>query len=95
LLGWRSLRIFIRSQRLALSQGLGLITTAEGVESEPQFEYMRKAGVDLVQGYLFGKPVPLAEFGPQAARTLETLCRIHRPSAKVSVRKRDAAKLRA
>jgi len=80
---------------LALSQGLGLITTAEGVESEQQFEYMRKAGVDLVQGYLFGKPVPLAEFGPQAARTLETLCRIHRPSTKASVRKRDAAKLRA
>jgi predicted signal transduction protein with EAL and GGDEF domain len=80
---------------LALSQGLGLITTAEGVENEQQFDYMRQAGVDLVQGYLFGKPVPLAEFGPQAARTLETLCRIHQPGTETSLRKFDAAKLRA
>jgi diguanylate cyclase (GGDEF)-like protein len=80
---------------LALSQGLGLVTTAEGVEDEQQFDYMRQAGVDLVQGYLFGKPVPLLEFGPLAARTLETLCRIHRPGGDAAVRKHDAAKLRA
>jgi diguanylate cyclase (GGDEF)-like protein len=46
---------------LALAQGLGTMTTAEGVETEQQFEYMRAAGVDLVQGYLFGRPVPLAQ----------------------------------
>ncbi len=43
---------------LALAQGLGTVTTAEGVETEEQFDYMREAGVDLVQGYLFGRPVP-------------------------------------
>jgi diguanylate cyclase (GGDEF)-like protein/PAS domain S-box-containing protein len=46
---------------LALAQGLGTVTTAEGVETESQFEYMRAAGVDLVQGYLFGRPVPIAQ----------------------------------
>jgi diguanylate cyclase (GGDEF)-like protein len=46
---------------LALAQGLGTVTTAEGVETEEQFEYMRAAGVDLVQGYLFGRPVPIAQ----------------------------------
>jgi diguanylate cyclase (GGDEF)-like protein len=46
---------------LALAQGLGTVTTAEGVETEDQLEYMRAAGVDLVQGYLFGKPVPIAQ----------------------------------
>ena len=45
---------------LALAQGLGTVTTAEGVETEEQLEYMREAGVDQVQGYLFGRPVPLA-----------------------------------
>lgn len=49
------------SSVLALAQGLGTKTTAEGIETEEQFEYMRKAGVDLVQGYLFGRPVPIAE----------------------------------
>jgi diguanylate cyclase (GGDEF)-like protein len=46
---------------LALAHGLGTITTAEGVETEEQLEYMRAAGVDLVQGYLFGRPVPLSQ----------------------------------
>jgi len=45
---------------LALAQGLGTVTTAEGVETEEQFEYMRGAGVDMVQGYLFGRPVPIS-----------------------------------
>jgi EAL domain-containing protein (putative c-di-GMP-specific phosphodiesterase class I) len=52
---------------LALAQGLGTITTVEGVETEEQFEYMREAGVDLAQGYLFGRPVPLSELDPNNA----------------------------
>ena len=46
---------------LALAQGLGMVTTAEGIETEEQLDYMRTAGVDLVQGYLFGRPVPIAQ----------------------------------
>jgi EAL domain-containing protein (putative c-di-GMP-specific phosphodiesterase class I) len=46
---------------LALAQGLGIMTTAEGIETEEQFNYMRKAGIDLAQGYLFGRPVPAAQ----------------------------------
>jgi EAL domain-containing protein (putative c-di-GMP-specific phosphodiesterase class I) len=49
------------SSVLAFAQGLGTVTTAEGVETEEQFEYMRKAGVDMVQGYLFGRPVPVSQ----------------------------------
>jgi diguanylate cyclase (GGDEF)-like protein len=46
---------------LALAHGLGTVTTAEGVETEEQLDYMRAAGVDLVQGYLFGRPVPISQ----------------------------------
>jgi EAL domain-containing protein (putative c-di-GMP-specific phosphodiesterase class I) len=46
------------SSVLALARGLGKITTVEGIETEQQFEYMRQAGVDLAQGYLFSRPVP-------------------------------------
>src|ERR1700733_13885721 len=51
----------IVASTLALAQGLGTVTTAEGVETEEQLEYMRAAGVDLIQGYLFGRPVPIAQ----------------------------------
>jgi len=47
---------------LALARGLGIKTTAKGVESREQFEALLRAGVDYAQGYLFGKPVPHCEF---------------------------------
>jgi len=34
---------------------------AEGVETEAQFEYLRERACDLVQGYLFSRPVPAKE----------------------------------
>ena len=46
---------------LALARGLDIATTAKGVESQQQFEALLAAGVDCVQGYLFGRPVPHAE----------------------------------
>ena len=45
----------------ALAQGLDILTTAEGVETEQQFGMLRAAGVNLAQGYLFGRPSPASE----------------------------------
>ena len=47
----------IVSSVLTLARGLDIMTTAEGVETEEQFELLRAAGVDVVQGYLLGRPV--------------------------------------
>src|SRR4029077_18836049 len=47
----------IVSSVLTLARGLDITTTAEGVETEEQFELLRVAGVDVVQCYLFGRPV--------------------------------------
>jgi EAL domain-containing protein (putative c-di-GMP-specific phosphodiesterase class I) len=58
---------------LALAQGLGTVTTAEGVETEEQLEYMRAAGVDLVQGYLFGRPVPISQLNLDATPALKDM----------------------
>ena len=46
---------------LTLARGLEIAVTAEGVETKSQFELLRAQGVDYVQGYLFGRPCPLAE----------------------------------
>jgi diguanylate cyclase (GGDEF)-like protein/PAS domain S-box-containing protein len=43
---------------IALAGGLGLETIAEGVEEVAQAEYLQRAGVEIVQGYLFGRPMP-------------------------------------
>jgi diguanylate cyclase (GGDEF)-like protein/PAS domain S-box-containing protein len=42
----------------ALGRGLGMQTTAEGVETSDQLETVRAEGCTEVQGYLFGKPQP-------------------------------------
>ncbi len=50
-----------------LGCSLGLVTTAEGVETETQFELISAAGVKLAQGYLFGRPMPAHEWDFNAA----------------------------
>ena len=45
-----------------LGKRLGLSIVAEGVEEARLLEPLREMGCDEAQGYLFGKPMPAAEF---------------------------------
>lgn len=47
---------------IALAHGLGRTVVAEGVETDAQAEYLRTLGCDQFQGYLYGRPVSMAEF---------------------------------
>ena len=46
---------------LTLARGLDMVVTAEGIETEQQFELLRIAGVHQMQGYLFARPCPVSE----------------------------------
>jgi diguanylate cyclase (GGDEF)-like protein len=52
---------------LALSRGLGVETTAEGVETAEQADVMRQLGCTQLQGFHFGRPAPASEFVEQEA----------------------------
>ncbi len=45
---------------MSLARNLRLEVTAEGVETEPQLDFLRRIGCPQVQGFLLGKPGPRA-----------------------------------
>lgn len=46
---------------ITLAHDLGLSVIAEGVEEEKQLKYLKRYDCDMVQGYLFSKPLPIQE----------------------------------
>jgi len=48
---------------LNMSQDLGAGTIAEGIECEEEGETCRQLGFDYVQGYFYGAPAPISQFG--------------------------------
>lgn len=47
---------------VSLGQSLNKTVVAEGVETQAQFDFLSRQGCHEFQGYLFSKPLPLAEF---------------------------------
>ena len=46
---------------MALGASLGIATVAEGVETPEQLALLRAEGCDVMQGYLFSRPMPAGE----------------------------------
>ena len=63
----------------AMANGLGMTTTAEGVETKEQLDTVRAEGCTEMQGFLFSRPLPLDEL----ERLLQASCN--------GVRRADAA----
>lgn len=51
----------ICSATIVLGHNLGLDLVAEGVETEAQRDYLHSIGCDLLQGFLYSKPLPASE----------------------------------
>ncbi len=46
---------------ISLAHSLGLNIVAEGVENEVQFRFLQSHDCDMIQGYLFSRPLPFAD----------------------------------
>jgi diguanylate cyclase (GGDEF)-like protein/PAS domain S-box-containing protein len=53
---------------IGMADNLRIESIAEGVETEEQLRFLELQGCHLYQGYLFGRPVPLADFEAQCNR---------------------------
>ena len=54
-----------------LGKSLGIVTTAEGVETDTQFDLLRREGCTQAQGYLFSPPRPAADVAKMLRRAPE------------------------
>ena len=61
---------------VALARSLGMATTAEGVETEAELTMIRELGCSKIQGFYFGRPLPVEEARSLAGR--------HRPDAYIA-----------
>ncbi|MCG8295880.1 EAL domain-containing protein [Pseudomonas entomophila] len=61
MIGGDALSQHILDTIIELSAKLGLGIVAEGVETDVQRDYLARHGVDFQQGYLFARPMPIAE----------------------------------
>jgi diguanylate cyclase (GGDEF)-like protein len=64
---------------LALGESLGIPVLAEGIETEAQWQFLAREGCAKGQGYLFAKPVALAQL-PAAIESAARLIRDQEPS---------------
>ena len=64
-----------------LAQALNMKVVAEGVETDGQYQILRRLGCDQVQGFLFAKPMSakalalwaMADDGPRSIQFRESL----------------------
>ncbi|WP_050538471.1 EAL domain-containing protein [Yersinia mollaretii] len=62
MIGSDALSSHIVGNVIDLATRLGLQTIAEGVENDTQMRYLQAHNVDYLQGYMFGRPMPMSEF---------------------------------
>ena len=55
-----------------LSRKIGAQTVAEGIETPEQLALLKKVHCDLIQGFIYSKPLPIPEFEEWVARHRET-----------------------
>ncbi|WP_245569025.1 EAL domain-containing protein [Desulfobacter curvatus] len=56
----------------AMARAMSLQTIAEGVETQSQMDYLSAEGCDMIQGYLFAKPMPYEDFISYLGRKVKT-----------------------
>ncbi len=52
----------IMTSTITMAKDIDMMTLAEGVETQEQVEFLKGIGCEKLQGYFYGKPLPIDEF---------------------------------
>ena len=47
---------------VAMAKSLGLTVVAEGIETQEQIDFLKAIGCDIIQGFIYSRPLPAKEF---------------------------------
>ena len=47
---------------ISLTKKLGVLTVAEGIETNEQLDFLHGEDCDIIQGYIYSRPLPVTEF---------------------------------
>lgn len=61
----REQNLIVVESTITMIKKLGMTVVAEGIETEAEVDLLRSLGCDIIQGYYFGKPMPVYEFEEQ------------------------------
>ncbi|WP_426617564.1 EAL domain-containing protein [Raoultella sp. R2A007] len=61
-IGVDSVNTTVTDMIIALARRLNILTVAEGVETAAQSRYLQQHGVDVLQGFYYARPMPVAAF---------------------------------
>jgi len=53
---------------VGMAKRMGMVVVAEGVEKISERDYLVEIGCDLIQGFLYSKPLPLEAFQEYVSR---------------------------
>ncbi|MNC58672.1 putative cyclic-di-GMP phosphodiesterase AdrB [compost metagenome] len=62
MIGSDALSSHIVENVIDLATRLGLLLVAEGVENQVQADYLKERQVSFLQGYFYGRPMPMTAF---------------------------------
>ncbi|MBR4965580.1 MAG: EAL domain-containing protein, partial [Lachnospiraceae bacterium] len=63
--------VLILEKIIEMAKAMGISVVCEGVETAEQVDILRDIGCDLVQGYFYGRPMPIEDFYERYCRVEE------------------------
>jgi EAL domain-containing protein (putative c-di-GMP-specific phosphodiesterase class I) len=76
---------------IALGRELDMRITVEGVETAQQLAFLDGVNADQVQGYFFGRPMPVSEIGAEILKNFRTSLATQYPTPIIRRRRTEAA----
>ena len=72
---------------IRMAHSLGLLTVAEGVETIDQADMLQSLGCDIIQGYLYARPMPVSNYNDVLAKSESCIVNLESSEKNIDISK--------